>query len=210
MNEGTIADRMKTLQFEPNGRFEKEAPKADSLHQMLVQALHSGDSSLLESCLQNTDNRVIERTVQRLPSAYIMALVDNLYTRCRTTPGRTYQLSKWLRALLMTHMAYLMTLPNVVEVLAPLYQLLESRVAHHGQLLRLQGRLDVLEKQIRMRSAANNSVEDHSMLESPVVVYDENEEWSENDSLNSDEGLQLVEELDIAAVESSDHDDERN
>ncbi len=50
-------------------------PAAGSLQTVLVQALHSNDTSLLEACLQFTKRDVIENTIRRLPTEYLIPLL---------------------------------------------------------------------------------------------------------------------------------------
>lgn len=161
------------------------APKADSLQQMLVQALRTQDRQLLEECLAVGDARVIQNTVQRLPPSFVLTLLKELVQRFQSRPGRGRALARWIRAMLMFHMSYLMTVPSLADELGALYQMVDERLAHFKKLLRLQGRLDVIDHQVRQRLMATERLSadaqamatDGSLItRQPLCVYDENEE----------------------------------
>lgn len=92
-----------------------------SLSQSLVQALHSSDSKLLESCLEKTNPKIIRNSVKRLPNSLVLPLVEALVERLgRTKQGfgagsggvdalRGHALVEWLRHVLTVHLAYLIT-----------------------------------------------------------------------------------------------------
>jgi hypothetical protein len=76
------------------------------------------------------------------------------------------QLSVWIRSILVAHAALLVSMPDVskllqvavarhvarvaflTNVLQPMYQMIEARVAVHPKLLRLSGRLDLAMSQV--------------------------------------------------------------
>lgn len=149
-----------------------------SLSQSLVQALHSSDAKLLENCLEKTNPKIIRNTLKRVPNVLVLPLVEALVERLgRKKQGfgsgsggvdalRGFALVEWLRHVLTIHLAYLVTvrlsallriscttetphqLPSLVSRLASLYSTMEMRVAHHNQLLALNGRLDLVVSQI--------------------------------------------------------------
>jgi U3 small nucleolar RNA-associated protein 5 len=103
-----------------------EAPvvvPANSLTRTLIQALHSSDSGLLETCLAHSDQTLIRNTVQRLPPQLTMPLI----TACMERLGRSARagtmkgggggassqratgLVKWVKAVLVVHSGHLMT-----------------------------------------------------------------------------------------------------
>jgi U3 small nucleolar RNA-associated protein 5 len=190
------------------------APRADSIQQMLVQALHSEDHQLLDECLEMGDLRLIFNTVHRLPTAFVVPFLKQVVRRFQSRPGRGIKLAKWIKAVLLIHMAYLMTVPGLTNELGPLYQTIDMRLAAFKKLLRLQGRLDVLDQHIRLRQEAaqqQQQLNDESALEAPMVVYDENEaSWSEEeDDMEIEEGLAedaAVVENDSEGWSSSDDD----
>ena len=96
---------------------------ASSLTRTLIQALHSSDSGLLETCLAHTNATLIQNTVQRLPSQLavplITACVERLGRGKRAGRGkgggagagaqRGTGLVRWIRAALLVHGGYLLT-----------------------------------------------------------------------------------------------------
>jgi len=99
----------------------------NSLARTLVQALHSADTRLLETCLLHTDERVVMNTVRRLPPQLAVPLlnacVERLGRGARASTGkgrgggasaqRGMGLVKWVRAVLVVHTAHLMTVSSL-------------------------------------------------------------------------------------------------
>ena len=96
---------------------------AHSLSRTLVQALHSADTRLLETCLLHSDELLVMNTVRRLPPQLavplLTACVERLGrgARANTAKGggggasaqRGTGLIRWVRAVLVVHTAHLMT-----------------------------------------------------------------------------------------------------
>lgn len=94
-----------------------------SLTRTLIQALHAGDTSLLEACLVHSDEALIKNTVMRLPPQLavplLTACVERLGRGARgngikgrgggTSAQRGMALIKWIRAVLVIHGGHLMT-----------------------------------------------------------------------------------------------------
>ncbi|KAI0090025.1 WD40-repeat-containing domain protein [Irpex rosettiformis] len=140
---------------------------ASSLTRTLIQALHSSDSGLLETCLAHTNAALIQNTVQRLPSQLavplITACVERLGRGKRAGRGkgggagagaqRGTGLVRWVRAVLLVHGGYLLTIPDLVARLSGLHATVTSRLALQQSLLSLSGRLDMVISQIELRSS---------------------------------------------------------
>ncbi|KAF8630199.1 hypothetical protein AX15_003054 [Amanita polypyramis BW_CC] len=96
---------------------------ANSLTRTLIQALHSSDSRLLETCLAHSDPTLIGNTVRRLPPQLavplIIACTDRLGRGARSanmkgrgggaSSQRGTTLVVWIRTVLATHGGHLMT-----------------------------------------------------------------------------------------------------
>lgn len=96
---------------------------ASSLTRTLIQALHSADSKLLETCLAHSDQTLIRNTVRRLPSQLavplITACVDRLGRGARAgnmkgggggaSSQRGMGLITWVKTVLVVHSGHLMT-----------------------------------------------------------------------------------------------------
>jgi U3 small nucleolar RNA-associated protein 5 len=100
---------------------------ANSLTRTLIQALHSSDSRLLETCLAHSDRTLIRNTVKRLPPQLavplIIACVERLGRGARAgnmkgggggaSSQRGTGLITWVKTTLAAHSGHLMTVgPN--------------------------------------------------------------------------------------------------
>jgi len=134
----------------------------------LIQALHSSDSGLLETCLAHSDQVMIRNTVRRLPPQLavplITACVERLGRGSRAmnmkgggggaSSQRGTGLLTWVKAVLAIHSGHLMTMPDLVARLSGLHATLTARLALQDSLLLLCGRLDMVLSQIELRSSA--------------------------------------------------------
>ncbi|KAJ6519327.1 WD40-repeat-containing domain protein [Mycena sanguinolenta] len=141
---------------------------ASSLTRTLIQALHSSDTKLLETCLAHSDQTLIRNTVRRLPPQLavplITACVERLGRGARAgnmkgggggaSSQRATTLIMWVKTVLTVHSGHLMTMPDLVARLSGLHATLSSRLALQDTLLSLSGRLDMVLSQIEMRSSA--------------------------------------------------------
>ncbi|KAI0358952.1 NUC189-domain-containing protein [Trametes cingulata] len=155
----------------PNGKSRKGAPvdavPASSLTRTLIQALHSSDSRLLETCLAHSDPTLIRNTVRRLPPQLavplVTACVERLSRGARgnnmkgggggASSQRGAALINWVKAVLTTHSGHLMTMPDLVARLSGLHATLTQRLTLQESLLSLSGKLDMVISQIEMRSS---------------------------------------------------------
>ncbi|KAG0362090.1 WD40-repeat-containing domain protein [Gamsiella multidivaricata] len=172
-------------------------PKANSLQQMLIQALHSNDLQLLEACLTFNNVEVIRNTVRRLPTAYVVPFLTQVIHKFQQKPNRGEALLEWIKAVLLIHTAYLMTVPDLIKKLSNFYQTLDSRVSVFQKLLNLHGRLDLVMSQIEMRR--QYEAEDTTNEATTVYVEDEDDDDDEEldlDMEDDDEDDDLVGEAD--------------
>lgn len=96
---------------------------ANSLTRTLIQALHSMDSRLLETCLAHSDQTLIRNTIRRLPPQLavplLTACVERLSRGARAanmkgggggaSSQRGTGLLAWVKAVLAIHSGHLMT-----------------------------------------------------------------------------------------------------
>lgn len=144
--EPTIAERLKDLEVQDNQEEVKHKAStgrksrrhgggkysigdALSTTQSLVQALHSADVRLLETCLAEKNPKVIRATVRRVPGSLVLPLVEALVERLsRTRKGvgegaggvdasRGQVLIEWLRNVLSVHLGYLVTVSQFASSL---------------------------------------------------------------------------------------------
>ncbi|GAA5826213.1 hypothetical protein JCM11251_007211 [Rhodosporidiobolus azoricus] len=137
------------------------AVPATTLTTTLVQALHSQDGPLLESCLAHSNPALVRSTVKRLPSGGLVlslleAIVDHLGKEKKGKKGmasvkRAKALIGWLKETLIVHVGFLVTIPSLVNRLSALHASLTQRLALQQPLLALNGRLDLVMSQIDLR-----------------------------------------------------------
>lgn len=185
--EPTLAQRLKDLGFGDPSLAGKEADEDDadlpskkqqalmneaSLASSLSQALHSGDTSLLTNCLNHNDPILIRNTVRKISGPLAVKLLEECVSRLNGVGGhhvskgsmgsqKARGLMEWVRATLLNHMGYLMSLPSLVSRLSGLHATLTQRLATHERLLALNGRLELVLSQIEAHAAymsqANNN-----------------------------------------------------
>jgi len=156
-------------------------PKSDSVQTVLIQALHTKDSALLETCLEVADPTVIKNTVQSLPTTFVLPFVTFAVEKFRASPNRT-EIIPWLRNVLIYHSSYLMSVPDVVTSLTALYTTIDTRVAALPRLLKLSGRLDLLLSQV---SYSNTPA--HYITASTVYEESSDDENERDEELNEED-----------------------
>ncbi|CCO28120.1 U3 small nucleolar RNA-associated protein 5 Short=U3 snoRNA-associated protein 5 [Rhizoctonia solani AG-1 IB] len=189
---------------------------AHSLSRTLAQALHSGDNALLETCLAHGDANLIRNTVLRLPPTLcvplLQACVERLGRGARGEKGggagasaqRGTSLIRWVRAVLVCHSGFLMTIPDLVSRLASLHATLGARLALQDRLLALNGRLDLVLAQIDVQSAPR-AILDEDLIAKKKKVRRKAAHYVEGES-ESDDGMSVDGEDD--SDEDEDEDDE--
>lgn len=191
------------------------APRAGSLAHMLAQALHSNDKALLEECLNNTNEGVVRNTVMRLPPTLAVRFLTDVVDRLEAKPSRGVTLMVWIRAVLLIHSSYLMTVPDLPNILSGLYNLIDARLAVFPRLLKLSGRLDLLLSQIALKSQATSGV-DASELQVPITSFVDEESDLEDDDEDDEDDMDEDgtanahgwEDEDMSESEESDQDDD--
>lgn len=198
--EPTFADRFSALTVSAAPRTNasltpatNRAPTAGALTAVLSQALKTNDTSLLESCLSSTNTKSIRDTVRRLPSPLAVMLLERLAERLARKPGRAGSLGEWVRWTLVAHGGYLVTLPDLVRRLASLHSTLNQRANALPRLLALQGRLDMLQSQLELRSEMRPAKKQPDVDDEEEALYIE----GETEEVDSDEEPEEVEGLAI-------------
>lgn len=107
----------------PKSKQDEAVVPANSLTRTLIQALHSSDSKLLETCLAHSDPTLIRNTVRKLPPQLavplLTACVERLGRGARAgnmkgggggaSSQRGTGLITWVRSVLTIHGGHLMT-----------------------------------------------------------------------------------------------------
>ena len=117
----------------------------EALAGLLSQAMLGGDDGLLELALSVKDSNVLHETIKGLDSHCVDILLNKLTTRLASKPHRAEELALWLSCLLeigrAEHQGQLHSLKN----------LLRDRVEAFPHLLRLEGRLSMVNAEKRRR-----------------------------------------------------------
>ncbi|KAJ3910430.1 WD40-repeat-containing domain protein [Lentinula edodes] len=184
---------------------------AASLTRTLIQALHSSDSRLMETCLAHSDTTLIRNTVRRLPPQLavplITACVERLGRGARAgnmkgggggaSSQRGTGLLIWVKTVLSVHGGHLMTMPDLVARLSGLHSILTSRLTLQDSLLSLSGRLDMVLSQIEMRSStAPAPIALRSAKSSSVARTVEKTHYVEGESEDEDPRMDVEVEVD--------------
>ena len=205
---------------------------ASSLTRTLIQALHSSDARLLETCLAHSSAELITNTVRRLPpqlaEPLIKACVERLGRGARAgemkgggggaSSQRGMSLITWVKAVLTIHSGHLMTIHDLVPRLSGLHATLTSRLALQQSLLSLSGRLEMVLSQIELRSSTtpaplglnrakpSQSVQSKNKGPLRYVEGESGDEADEMDVEEDDEGS--VEDIELGGDSADEDDDE--
>ncbi|KAJ2556460.1 Small subunit (SSU) processome component, partial [Coemansia sp. RSA 1933] len=203
----TLADRIRQLSVGGGGGESASAAASGSpaealkltagtLVRVLVQSLHTADAQMLETVLMNSARAAVVRdTILGLPTAYVLPFLQQLFVRFQgnSTPARAQQLLPWIRHTMALHSAYLTAIPSLVPQLAGFYRSLESRLQSHHKLLKLSGRLELANMQIRARShyekerqKQERDAQKQTSMQ-PLTVYHESEDEDDDDSRSATE-----------------------
>lgn len=186
--EATLADRLETLEVDEHdgeaddGDDDEDAPVHRSLQLstpgsfavLLNQALLSDDKQLLETCLQEKDEKLIKSSIMRLDPSLATKLLEKLAEKISRVQHRSTRLLVWVRWVMIIHGGHLVTVSSLLKTLASLYSTLSARSATLPKLLALQGRLDLLSSQIELRKEVDESKREIEE-EVPEFVYNGNE-----------------------------------
>ncbi|RIA95750.1 WD40-repeat-containing domain protein [Glomus cerebriforme] len=162
-----------------------------SMQQMLVQALHSNDKQLLLIVLEQTDPDIINNTVKKLQTKYVVSFLEKAITRFQEKPNTGMHILQWIKAVLLFHMAYLMTVPDLTRKLSKFYQTLDARVMIFQKLLNFQGRLDLVMQQVSMCQQDVKSTSNE-----PILSYTESSDEDDSDDDEDEEKDSEMEETD--------------
>jgi len=116
---------------------------ADSLQNIVQQALQKNDENLLTQLLSVTKPNVISNTVAKLPPHFVSELMAVLVQRLEA--GLNTYLLVWLRSIFQHHASYLIAGDDKISgQLEGLYVMMSSRVSTFKKLCKLNGKLDIL------------------------------------------------------------------
>ena len=182
---------------------------------MLSQALKTGDSGMLETCLQYSNANMVNNTVRALPSALVAPFIQELVQRIHINPARTLKLSIWLRSIILYHVSYIASVPLLQKQLHELLMVITRRAKNAENIAILHGRIDMLLSQAEMRQPVQNVVEKQISLKNlkSATTYVSGMDSDFSSSGDEKEVAELVEEVeseDNVEISSDDTDDDKN
>lgn len=131
--------------------------------------------------------QVISTTVQLLAPPLTIPLIETLVRKLERRPNRAPTVCPWVRAVLVHHTAYLVSVPSLHSKLAGLHQLATRRVAILPRLMGLAGRLDLVLSQISKHVGSRAAVQDRQ----PTDVYVDEDEGDEGGGRDDDSAMQV-------------------
>jgi len=154
-----------------------DQPKVESVKNALIQAIKTDDNEQLSSIFNNTQINIIQKTVAGIPTNYVIPLLKYIISKFRSNPKFGLSLINWMKVVLIEHTSYLMTVPELVKILAELYTTIDSRVSVLDDLLKLQGRMDLLLSQINNK----RNIQTFNTENVPQSVYNEADDEGDDD-----------------------------
>ena len=189
----------------------RKNPMTGTVGVILAQALQSNDHSLLETVLNNSDERVIRDTILRLQPTLSVILLERLAERIARQSHRQGQLNVWVKWCIIIHGGYLITVPNLIKTLASLHSTLKNRAGLLDRLLEIETRLDCalnkFEEPVADSYLVQQDEDEYVDDDEDVVTYveefdDANLVESGEDGESSDEEDSDIEESDSQKIES--------
>ncbi|XP_075719565.1 WD repeat-containing protein 43 [Rhinoderma darwinii] len=186
VKEVSIEDRLGAMDIDlPKVPIKSGLPQTDNFSVLLVQGLESNDLHILNKVFQTKNESLIKKTVARIPVYSVIPLVHELTKRLQGHPNSAILMVRWIKAVLVHHVSYLSTLPDLVSQLGALYQLMETRVKTLQKTSRLNGKLYLLITQV----AASEISQRIQVNQEAKLVYEEesSDEESGDEEHNTDD-----------------------
>ena len=142
-----------------------------SLVTVLEQALQSGDSKMLNICLENRDRDLINNTVKRMSAPKVLQLLREVAAKFESRPSRGGSLLVWVDKIVTHHMAFLNSVPQTKAIIGSIRQTVEARLSVHKKVSKVAGKLEFIIDQITPAEDADENV-------GPKVVYTEEDDES--------------------------------
>ena len=167
----------------PVGGGQLSLPSGMTLSTVLTQSLRTNDVNLLETCFHERNLNIVRATIERLDSSLAAPLIQKLAERLHSRPGRAGGMMVWIQWTAVAHGGYIAGQPEVMKKLAELRRVVDDRANSLQALLKLKGKLDMLEaqtnlrKSMQARSRMTNATED----DQEGIIYVEGQEESDTD-----------------------------
>ncbi|RXG52908.1 WD repeat-containing protein 43 [Armadillidium vulgare] len=157
----------------------------DNYVHLLIQALRSKDTSLMNSILvKGEDEEIINNTVRRLPVEYVVPFLQFLQEVITNKALKNLACINWIRSVLFHHMSYLISVPEKEELLQPFHSIFEARKTCYFAVSRLHSRMSLLLTQVKNRH--ENTTQSVELQTEPLYKY--KEDLSDDEDLRIDMG----------------------
>lgn len=201
--------------------------QSQSKTQLLMQALHSQDKTMLKAVLGTNDKNAIQITLERLPLEYVSDLLTELSLLLQGKAANVLCALSWLQILATTRTSVLMSddKNDLRNKLGICLGIAEQRMVCITEALQVSGRVNLIIS--HMKRNANNHLNDNNVL---VVEEDPDDvntgqvaenNWSDleednintslildDDEMEADDDVAADEEDLIMTQDSSDNDDD--
>lgn len=201
----------------PIGERQLSAPSGMTLSTVLTQSLRTNDVNLLETCFHERNLNTVRATIERLDLSLAAVLIQKLAERLYSRPGRAGGMMVWIQWTAVAHGGYIAGQPEVMRKLTELRRVVDDRANSLQALLKLKGKLDMLEaqtnlrKSMQARSRLANAADDD---DEEGVIYVEGEEESDSEdeeavsSIPAKPKAKAVDPLDHGNTDQSESEDE--
>ncbi|XP_023168846.1 WD repeat-containing protein 43 isoform X2 [Drosophila hydei] len=223
-NEVPMEARLQNLSIQPT-KLPGGKLQSQSKTQLLMQALHSQDQTMLQSVLASNDEKTVQLTLDRLPLEYIGPLINELSTLLQGKAANVICALRWLQTLATTHTSVMMS-ENKEELrdkLGICLGIAEQRLHCITEALQVSGRVNLIINQ--MKRNAENKLNANNVLvidEDPDATQAGENNWSDleeeaetsrnyaldNDQMEADDDLAADEENLIETQNSSEDDND--
>ncbi|KAH8384664.1 hypothetical protein KR093_004433 [Drosophila rubida] len=162
-NDVPMEARLESLTIEasklPDGKLQSQ-----SKTQLLMQALHSQDQSMLKAVLDADDRLTIKLTLERLPLEYISPLLNELSTMLQGKAANVRCALHWLQVLSTTRTSVLMSQDKeeLRDKLGICLGIAEHRMHCIAEALQVSGRVKLVIN--HMKRNANNHLNEGDVL----------------------------------------------
>ncbi|SCW02860.1 LAFE_0F15874g1_1 [Lachancea fermentati] len=210
--EESLADKLASTDITTKlaeSRRAKKRSTTGTLTVVLTQALQSNDHSLLETVLNNRDERVIKGTISRLQPPLAVILLERLAERIARQTNRQGPLNVWVKWCLIIHGGYLAGMPNLIASLSSLHSTLKMRCDLLPRLLVLESKLDHTLNRLDCLRTIDSSMQESLMGLDPAEAEELEEEVEYIEELD-DAGLIDDGELDYDDSDESEGSDEES
>ena len=179
----------------PVGERNLGLPSGVTLNTVLTQSLRTNDVNLLETCFHERNLQTVRATIERLDSSLAAVLVEKLAERLYSRPGRAGGMMVWIQWTAVAHGGYIAGQPEVMKKLTELRRVVDDRANSLQPLLKLKGKLDMLEAQMNLRksmqarSKLGNAIDED---DEEGVTYVEGQEESDSEDEKDTKPLAAV------------------